>query len=114
MVISLINVGSEVLKAVVMKSSILQDITACSPLKVNRRFAGTVFSIFRVEPSKKYSWKQEAKEKRLCLLLVFTLISCLVYSSTFKIEAIYSSEMSVEFQRTTRRYIPHDRILQSY
>jgi hypothetical protein len=31
-----------------------------------------------------------------------------VYSSTLKMEAICSSEKSVDFQRTTRRYIPED------
>jgi hypothetical protein len=35
------NVGSEVLTAVVMKSTIFWDLTACSPLKVNRRLGGT-------------------------------------------------------------------------
>jgi hypothetical protein len=31
---------------------------------------------------------------------------CLVYSSTLKMEATYSSETSVDFQRTSRNYIP--------
>jgi hypothetical protein len=31
------------------------------------------------------------------------------YSSTMTMEAIYSSEASVYFQRTTRRYNPEDR-----
>jgi hypothetical protein len=35
------HVGSEVLTAVVMNSSLLWDITPCSPLKVNQRFEGT-------------------------------------------------------------------------
>jgi hypothetical protein len=39
---------------------------------------------------------------------VFTLISCSVYSSTLKMEAICSSETSVGSQRTTRRCIPED------
>jgi hypothetical protein len=34
-------VGTEVLTAVVMKSTIFWDITPCSPLSVNRRFGGT-------------------------------------------------------------------------
>jgi hypothetical protein len=34
-------VGSEVLTAVVMKSSVFWDITPCGPLKVNRRLGGT-------------------------------------------------------------------------
>jgi hypothetical protein len=33
------------------------------------------------------------------------LVSCLAYSSTLKIEAICCSGMSVDFQRTKRRYI---------
>jgi hypothetical protein len=34
------------------------------------------------------------------------------YSWTLKMEAICSSEISVGFQRTTRRYIPEDNTLQ--
>jgi hypothetical protein len=36
------------------------------------------------------------------------LISCLIYSSTLKTEATCSYENSVDFQRTTRRYIQED------
>jgi hypothetical protein len=39
---------------------------------------------------------------------VFTLVSCSAYSVTLKIEAVYSSETSVDCQQTTRRYIPED------
>jgi hypothetical protein len=39
---------------------------------------------------------------------------CLVYSSTLKIEVICSSETSVDFQRTTWRYIPEDRTLHNH
>jgi hypothetical protein len=39
----------------------------------------------------------------------FTLVSCWACSSTLKREAICSSETSVHFLRTTRRYIPEDR-----
>jgi hypothetical protein len=42
---------------------------------------------------------------RLCLSHVFMLVSCLVYSSTLKVKATSSSETSVDFQRTTRRFI---------
>jgi hypothetical protein len=44
----------------------------------------------------------------------FTLLSCLAYSSTLQMEAVCSSETSVDFQRTTRRYIPEDRTLHPY
>jgi hypothetical protein len=42
--------------------------------------------------------------------LAFMLVSFLA-SSTLKIEVIYSSETSVGFQRTARRYIPEDVLL---
>jgi hypothetical protein len=38
----------------------------------------------------------------------FTLVSYSAYSSNLKMEAIYSSATSVDFQRTTRCYIPED------
>jgi hypothetical protein len=38
----------------------------------------------------------------------FTLVSCLAYSSTLKVEATCSFETSVDFQKTTRPYIPED------
>jgi hypothetical protein len=37
--------------------------------------------------------------------------SCLAYFSGLKMEVEYSSETSVDFQQTTRRYIPEDRTL---
>jgi hypothetical protein len=39
------------------------------------------------------------------------LVSCLTYSPTLKMEATFSSKTSVDFQRTTRRYIPEDSTL---
>jgi hypothetical protein len=74
-------VGFEVLTPVVMKSSIFWDITLRSAVKVGWRFGGK------------------------CGLLFFTLVY-LAYSPTLKMEATCSSETSVDFQRTTRRYIP--------
>jgi hypothetical protein len=44
----------------------------------------------------------------------FTLVSWSAYSSTLKMERIFSSETSVDFQRTTRRYIPEDSTLQNH
>jgi hypothetical protein len=41
----------------------------------------------------------------------FTLVSCVAYSSTLKMKATCFPETSVDFQRTTRRYIPEDRTL---
>jgi hypothetical protein len=83
------HVGFEVLTAVVLNSIICWDITPCSPSKGNRRLGGTEL------------WLQPA----------FTLVSCPAYSSTLKVEAICSSETSVEYQRVTWRYIPRDSTL---
>jgi uncharacterized Rmd1/YagE family protein len=41
----------------------------------------------------------------------FLETSCFAYSSTPKMEEIYSSETSADFRRTTRYYIREDRIL---
>jgi hypothetical protein len=38
----------------------------------------------------------------------FILFSCLAYYSTFKMEVTCSAGTSVDFQRTTRRFIPED------
>jgi hypothetical protein len=45
------------------------------------------------------------------LATCFTLISCLAYSSTLKMEEICYSETSVEFQQTTRPYIPEELLI---
>jgi hypothetical protein len=75
-----------------MKNFIFWDITPCSPLRVNRLFGGT------------------------CHLIdtCFALVSCLAYSSTLNMEAICSSETSLDFQWTTQLYIPEDRTLDKY
>jgi hypothetical protein len=41
----------------------------------------------------------------------FALVSYLVYSSALKIEATCFFQMSVDFERTARRYIPEYRTL---
>jgi hypothetical protein len=39
----------------------------------------------------------------------FMLVSSLAYTLTLKMEAMFSSKTSVDFQRTIRHYIPKDR-----
>jgi hypothetical protein len=46
---------------------------------------------------------------RVRLATCFMLVSCLAYSSTSKMNTTCSSETSVDFQWTARRYIPEDR-----
>jgi hypothetical protein len=45
---------------------------------------------------------------------VSTLVYCLAYSSTLKMEATCPSEKSVDFQRTTRHYIPGNKTLHNH
>jgi hypothetical protein len=42
------------------------------------------------------------------------LVSCFVYYSTLKMEAVYFSKASANFQRTTRSYFPEGIILHNY
>jgi hypothetical protein len=62
-------------------------------------------SIFRIEEYNKPSRSTQHAEQ---------LVSCLAYSSTLKMEAILSSETSVEFYQTARRYASKDRSLHSH
>jgi hypothetical protein len=80
-----------------LKNIIFRDITPVSPLKFNWRFRGT------------YCLHLHGRI-RLCFPPAFTLVSCSVYS-TLKMEVLYSSETSVEFKRTTQRYISEDNTL---
>jgi hypothetical protein len=54
------------------------------------------------------------KDSILCLPYAFMLVSCSAYSTTMKMEAACSTETSLNFQQTTRRYIPEDRILHNH
>jgi hypothetical protein len=58
--------------------------------------------------------RNQRESLMLCLPPAFTLVSCSAYSSTLKKEAICSSETSVDFQRTTRLYIPEDSTLHTH
>jgi hypothetical protein len=76
-----INVGFEVLTWVIMKNSTFWNITACSPLKVNRQFGGTFPFHLQGRRTRQAGNQSEA----------------------------HSKQTSVDFRRTTRRYIPENR-----
>jgi hypothetical protein len=69
------------------KRTVFWDIRPCSPLKINWRFGQ-----FSLSPD-------------------FKLVSCSTYSSILKMGAIWYSETSLDFQRTTQCYIPEDIIV---
>jgi hypothetical protein len=89
-------VGFEVLTAVIIKSAIFWDITPCRRLKVNVHFEG------------KYRLHFLGRRITPVLATCFTLVTCLAYYSTLKVEVTCFSETSVDFQRTARHYIPED------
>jgi hypothetical protein len=81
-------------------SSIFWDITPRSPLKVKWRFGWTcLLHIFgrRIGLAR--------NQPAIC----FMLVSCLDNCSTLKMDVTCFSEMSVDFLRTTERYMPENR-----
>jgi hypothetical protein len=51
----------EVLKHVVMKSTIFWDITLCTPLEVNRRFGGTYHLYLQLEKMSRARYRRESR-----------------------------------------------------
>jgi hypothetical protein len=85
------------------------DITPCSPLKFNRHFGRTCRLHLQSRKIGQARSQLEPDSKQS-----FMLVSCLAYSSTLKMKATCSSETSVDFQRTTQRYIPEKRTFQGH
>jgi hypothetical protein len=62
-------------------------------------------------------WRHSHSKKKsvsLCFATFFTLVSCLANFSILKIEVTCSSETSVDFYRTTRRYNQRSENFKSY
>jgi hypothetical protein len=97
----LVHAGFEVLTAVAMKIPIFWGITPCTRLKINRVFGGTCHLHLQGRRRSEAINQVEENSKQN-----------LVSSSILKMEAICSSETSVDFEPTTRRYIPEDRTSQ--
>jgi hypothetical protein len=76
---------------------ILWDIMRCSSMEVARLFGriNVLHFQFRRVIQAKYQYEVSNTE----------LVSCLVFSSNLKMEAIYSSDISTGFHRTIWRYI---------
>jgi hypothetical protein len=82
------------------KSSVFWDITPCSPLSVNRRFGG--------------SYRLHLQGRKISQARNRCQAGSKENSGLLKTEATCFSEMSVDFKRTTRRYIPEDRNLHNH
>jgi hypothetical protein len=103
--------GPEVLTATATKSSFLLEYDAALSCVSQPAFWGNISALSSVWKSKA---RQEISKKQAVpalLVAYFTLVSYSACSSTLKMGAIFSSEMSVNLSRTTQLYIPEDRIL---
>jgi hypothetical protein len=58
--------------------------------------------------------RRQMKNVGFCLPPAYLLVLAGKFSSTLKMEAIYSSETSVASQQTTRRHIPEDDTLHNH
>jgi hypothetical protein len=97
-------VGFEVFKAVTMKNAVLWGVAPCRSDRLNRSFGGS----YRIHlQGKKIQREQVAAE----LLLPAHAGSSLADFSTLKMEAIRSSETSVQSITSTRRHTPKYGIL---
>jgi hypothetical protein len=75
-----------------MKITIIWDITTYTPFKVNRNFGG-IYHLYLQDRKSRARYQRESGWQ-------------------LNMEVIYSSETSVTFQLTTRRYIPQNSTLQ--
>jgi hypothetical protein len=85
-----------------MYSSIFWDKVLCDLFEVNGHFWGTC--------------NLQLQSQRICYAfhLLSHWFSFLVYSSTLKMETIYSFEMLFDFQQTTWHYIPENSTLHNH
>jgi hypothetical protein len=82
------------------------NIIPCSPARVSRRSGATCC----LRPhGRRISQSRNQYEAEMGVAC-FKLVTCLVYSSTMKMEAICSSDTSVDCHLTTRCYTAGDRI----
>jgi hypothetical protein len=94
--------GFEVLTAVVMNINAFWNVTPCGLLKFYGHFVGICRLHFQ---GRKISQGRNQRERKWQTdEAAFTMVSCLTYSSTQKMEATYSYETLVDFQRITRRF----------
>jgi hypothetical protein len=88
---------------------ILCDVTPRTSLKVSLRFGGSYRLHLRGR-----GISQSGNQGEALLATCFTLVTCLSYSSTFKIEATCPSEISFDFQRNIRCCILKTEFFLSY
>jgi hypothetical protein len=85
-----------------LKGTMLRSVVLCSLEGVRRCFGGK-YSLLpqgrRIYPIKQHTTS---------LMLGFLFVPCFAYSLTLRMEALRSSETSVNFCYTTRRHIPDD------
>jgi hypothetical protein len=79
----------------------------------NPEYGGSIY-LQNINKPEEYHLLEHNTIVELCLPPAFTLVSCSAYFLTLKMEAICSSETSVDSQRTTWHYIPEDGTLHNH
>jgi hypothetical protein len=85
------------------KRSVLWDISLWKPLKINRRFGGSYRHHLqgrRINQTR--NQKRRTTKQPTLLDICFTLVACLTFSSTLRMETACSYEISFNFRWTTR------------
>jgi hypothetical protein len=86
-------------------------------LYIHFPYAFIVRHVIRWPQRRLYAYPQTCLTNLLAGMLIPTsftacsLVSCLAHSSTLKMEAIYSSKLSVDLRQSISRYTSRDRIL---
>jgi hypothetical protein len=104
----MIQVGFEVLTSV--SGSVIWNVMPLSPTKLNPNICPT-YLIHIQNRRTDLKRNQHEPDSESCAVC-FILISYLAYSSLLKTERIFSSETMINFNRTTRHYIPEDNTLE--
>jgi hypothetical protein len=115
-------VDPNVLKALAVNGTIIWDVPPSSPVDRYRRFGRTYrltllsqhegsTSIQNVSKGLTDETTPHPKKLHSSADAFFLLVTCLAYFFTLKMEAVRSSQTSVNFYRTTLRHIPEDLLI---
>jgi hypothetical protein len=96
--------GLQALTAVIIKITVVWDLTRCSPVNVHRRFGWTYCLHLQDRRVIQTCNHHEAGGK----YSLFLMVTFFAHSSTLRLEAVSSFETAVTFYRNTRHYSPED------
>jgi hypothetical protein len=108
------NLATYELWTIGLKSTVVLDVTPCSPVEVDRRFGGTYCLNLQGWTVSQARNQEQTGDKQMGLAAYLLPIFCLAHCSTLKMEATRSSKTSADFYRITRRCNPEGRTLHTH